>query len=58
MKRTRVNRDSDDSELLVQRLREAKNSPREPYVGGEFRKLAAQAIALRRRRKRNRPSER
>jgi antitoxin ParD1/3/4 len=41
--------DSDDTELLAQRLREARNSPRKSYVRGEFRKRAAQAIALRRR---------
>ena len=41
--------DSDDTELLAQRLREARNSPRKPYVRGEFRKRAAQAITLRRR---------
>lgn len=41
--------DSDDTELLAKCLREARNSPRKPYVRGEFRKLAAQAIASRRR---------
>jgi antitoxin ParD1/3/4 len=41
--------DSDDTELLAQCLRESKNSPRKPYIRGEFRKLAAQAIAARRR---------
>jgi antitoxin ParD1/3/4 len=38
---------SDDTELLAQYLREAKNSPRKPYVRGEFRKRAAQAITRR-----------
>ncbi len=41
--------DSDDSELLAQCLREAKNSSRRPYVRGELGKLAARAIADRRR---------
>jgi putative addiction module CopG family antidote len=41
--------DSDDTELLARCLRDARNSPRKPYVRGEFRKLAAQAVALRRR---------
>ena len=41
--------DSDDTELLAQYLREAKNSPRKPYARGEFGKLAARAIAARRR---------
>lgn len=41
--------DSDDTELLAQKLREARNSPRKPYVREEFRKRAAQAIAQRRR---------
>jgi antitoxin ParD1/3/4 len=40
--------DSDDTELLAQCLREAKKSPRKRYVRGEFRKLAARAIAGRR----------
>jgi len=42
--------DSDDTELLARCLREAKNSPRRAYTPGEFRKLAAGAIASRRRR--------
>jgi putative addiction module CopG family antidote len=42
--------DSDDTELLAQGLREARNSPRKPYVRGEFRKRAALAITARRRR--------
>ena len=41
--------DSDDTELLAQYLREARNSPRKAYRRGEFRKRAAQAAALRRR---------
>ena len=41
--------DSDDTELLAQRLRDAKNSPRRPYIRCEFRKLAARAITARRR---------
>ncbi len=41
--------DSDDTELLAQQLRQARNSPRKAYVRGEFRKRAAQAISLRRR---------
>jgi putative addiction module CopG family antidote len=41
--------DSDDTELLAQCLREAKSSPRKPYTRGEFGKLAARAIAARRR---------
>jgi antitoxin ParD1/3/4 len=41
--------DSDDTELLAQSLREAKSSPRKGYTRGEFRKLARQAIAARRR---------
>lgn len=36
--------DSDDTELLAQSLRDAKNSPRKPFVRGEFRKLAARVI--------------
>lgn len=41
--------DSDDTELLAQSLREARNSPRKRYVRGEFQKLVAKAIALKRR---------
>jgi len=41
--------DSDDTDLLAQSLRAARNSPRKPYKRGEFRKLAARAIAVRRR---------
>lgn len=41
--------DSDDTEMLAECLREAKNSPRKPFTRGEFRKLAARAIAARRR---------
>jgi putative addiction module CopG family antidote len=36
--------DSDDTELLAQRLREARNSPRRPFVRGQFKKMAARAI--------------
>ena len=43
--------DSDDTDLLAKKLREAKNSPRRPYVRGEFRKMAAEAIAEKRRQK-------
>jgi putative addiction module CopG family antidote len=39
--------DSDDTEMLAKCLREAKNSPRKPFTRGEFRKLAARAIAAR-----------
>ena len=41
--------DSDDTELLAQCLREARNSPRKAYIRGEFRRRAAQAVALKRR---------
>ena len=41
--------DSDDTELLAQCLREAKDSPRRAYTRGEFGKLAARAIAPKRR---------
>lgn len=41
--------DSDDTEQLAQRLREAKSSPRRPYRRGDLRKLAARAIAARQR---------
>jgi antitoxin ParD1/3/4 len=37
--------DSDDTELLAQSLRAAKNSPRKRYVRGEFQKLVARAVA-------------
>ncbi|PWU19183.1 MAG: type II toxin-antitoxin system ParD family antitoxin [Verrucomicrobia bacterium] len=37
--------DTDDTEALARCLREAKDSPRKPYVRGELRKLVAQAIA-------------
>lgn len=43
-----VEDDSDDTDLLAQRLREARNSPRKAYVRGEFRRRAAQMVALRR----------
>jgi putative addiction module CopG family antidote len=42
--------DSDDTELLAQCLREARNSPRKAYIRGEFRRRAARAVAQRRRR--------
>ncbi|MEY2429387.1 MAG: Bacterial antitoxin of ParD toxin-antitoxin type system [Verrucomicrobiota bacterium] len=41
--------DSDDTELLAQSLREARNSPRKRHVRGEFQKLVAKAVALKRR---------
>ena len=41
--------DSDDTEVLAQCLREAKDSPRRAYTHGEFGKLASRAIAARRR---------
>jgi putative addiction module CopG family antidote len=44
-----VEDDSDDTELLAQKLREAQDSPRRPYVRGEFRKMAARLITERRR---------
>ena len=43
--------DSDDTELLAQRLREARTSPRKSYIRGQFRKRAAKAAAVRRRKK-------
>jgi putative addiction module CopG family antidote len=43
--------DSDDTDRLAEKLREAKNSPRSPYLRGEFRKMAAEAIAEKRRQK-------
>lgn len=43
--------DSDDTELLAQSLREARNSPRRPFVRGEFQKMASQAISAKRRSK-------
>ena len=39
--------DADDTELLAERLREARNSSRQPYKPGEFLKLAGRAIAAR-----------
>ncbi len=36
---------ADDTDLLAQYLREAKDSPRKAYTRGEFRKMAARAIA-------------
>ena len=41
--------DCDDTEVLAEKLREAKDSPRSRYVRGEFRKMAAEAIAEKRR---------
>ncbi len=41
--------DSDDTELLAQSLRAARNSPRKRYMRGEFRKLVARAVGARRR---------
>ena len=41
--------DSDDTELLAQSLRAARNSPRKRYVPGEFQQLVAKAVAARRR---------
>ncbi|HSU53271.1 MAG TPA: type II toxin-antitoxin system ParD family antitoxin [Candidatus Dormibacteraeota bacterium] len=40
--------DADDTELLAERLREAKHSPRKPFVRGELQKLVARAVAGRR----------
>ncbi len=42
--------DSDDTELLAQSLRAARNSPRKRYVRGEFQKLIASAVSAKRRR--------
>ena len=41
--------DADDTELLAQSLRAARNSPRKRYARGEFQKLVARAVAARRR---------
>ncbi len=41
--------DSDDTELLAQSLRAARNSPRKRYVRGEFQKLIASAVSAKRR---------
>ena len=41
--------DSDDTELLAQSLRAARNSPRKRHTRGEFRKLVARAVAAKRR---------
>src|SRR5438093_6555699 len=43
--------DSDDTESLAQCLRDARTSPRKSYVRGQFRKRAAKAAAVRRRKK-------
>ena len=40
--------DSDDTELLAEALREARNSPRKRYVRGEFQKLVGKAVAHKR----------
>jgi len=39
--------DSDDTELLAQELRQARNSPRKRYERGEFQKLVTRAVAAR-----------
>jgi antitoxin ParD1/3/4 len=44
-----IENDSDDTELLAESLRTAKNSPRRRYIRGEFQKLVAKAAASRRR---------
>ena len=41
--------DADDTELLADSLRAARNSPRRRYVRGEFQKLVSKAAAMRRR---------
>ena len=41
--------DADDTDVLAESLRAARNSPRKPYVRGEFQKLVTKALALRRR---------
>jgi putative addiction module CopG family antidote len=40
--------DSDDTELLAQALRQARNSPRKRHVRGEFQKLVGRAVTARR----------
>jgi hypothetical protein len=45
MNNSLLENNSDDTELLAKRLREAWNGPRKPFVRGEFRKVATQAIA-------------
>ena len=40
--------DSDDTELLAHSLRAARNSPRKRYVRGEFQKLVAKAVGVKR----------
>ena len=40
--------DSDDTELLAQSLRAARRSPRKRYVRGEFQKLVAKAVTVKR----------
>lgn len=44
-----VQNDADDTELLAEKLRQSKDSPRSPYVRGEFRKMAAEEITRKRR---------
>jgi antitoxin ParD1/3/4 len=41
--------DADDTELLAEELRAARNSPRKRYVRGEFQRLVSKAAAIRRR---------
>jgi antitoxin ParD1/3/4 len=41
--------DSDDTELLAQSLRAARNSPRKRFMRGEFQRLVAKAVAARHR---------
>jgi putative addiction module CopG family antidote len=43
-----VQNDSDDTELLAESLRAAKNSPRKPYIRGELQKLVTRAVTARR----------
>jgi len=40
---------SDDTELLAQPLRAARNSPGKRYVPGEFRQVVSRAVMARRR---------
>jgi len=49
LRRMFLENDADDTELLAQALREAKNNPRKPYVRGEFQKLVERAVARKRR---------
>jgi antitoxin ParD1/3/4 len=43
-----IENDSDDTELLAESLRAAKNSPRRRYIRGELQKLVAKAAPSRR----------